>query len=198
MAVVTRGDAIGCPGCLDLLQFGFPIVMAGFRKPGLQETATAATAVIVGAVGVHIDNVFFSNDGFQYKSEVFRNRISKALSHQLARILNSELNLQVFVPIRAYLQFPFPDPLRVVLNDTFNFKIIRDVEFLQSDPDCEQFVPSLRIKPHLAPKVVDRLRFNPNDMLPGIKVLAEEAVVFGSPAFCTVSPVGVHRMEDFP
>jgi len=103
----------------------------------LEKSAAAATAVIVGAVGGHVDEVFLTNDFFHHIPEVFGYGITKGFSNKLARILNGKLYLQVLVPVGIDLQFSFTNPLGVILNDAFDFKVVRNVEFFQSGPDCE-------------------------------------------------------------
>jgi hypothetical protein len=49
--------------------------------------------------------------------------------------LNGEFYLQVPVPIRIYLEFAFSDPLGIVFDDALDFKLVFDLELLQSDPD---------------------------------------------------------------
>jgi hypothetical protein len=51
--------------------------------------------------------------------------------------LNGKFNLPFPVPFGTDLELALADPLGVVLNDTLDFKIIVDLEFVQSGPDCE-------------------------------------------------------------
>ena len=89
-----------------------------------------------------------------------------AFSNQLAGILNGEGNFQVLVPVGADRQFSFPDPFRVILNDTGNFEIVFNVEFFQSGPDCKEFVPSLGVEPDLTAQILHRLCLESNDFFP--------------------------------
>ena len=68
MAVVTSGDTIICFGGLDLIVFEFSIFQALVFKPGLEESSSAAAAEIVGSVGLHVDKIFFTDNGFDDKS----------------------------------------------------------------------------------------------------------------------------------
>jgi len=47
MAVMTARNTIICTGGNDLLVFELAVVPAGVCKPGLQESATAAAAVVI-------------------------------------------------------------------------------------------------------------------------------------------------------
>jgi hypothetical protein len=58
--------------------------------------------------------------------------------------------LKILVPVGIDFEFSLPDPLGIILNDAFDFKLMLDVEFFQSGPDCKKFVPSLGIEPDLA------------------------------------------------
>jgi hypothetical protein len=87
------GNTIISPRILDLIEFQLSVLMPGFSEPGLQITSAAATTVIVGSVGMHVNEILFTHNRSDDKPQVFCNRISKAFSHQLARILNSKLNL---------------------------------------------------------------------------------------------------------
>ncbi len=67
VAVVATGDAIVCTCGLDLIVFDLPVSQAFFFESGLKEPAAAAAAIIVGAVGLHVDEVFFAHNGFHHK-----------------------------------------------------------------------------------------------------------------------------------
>jgi hypothetical protein len=151
VAVMARGNTIICLSILDLIKFQLSVMMPGVSKPRLQITAPATTAVIVGSVGMHINEILFTHNRFDNEPQVFCNRITKGLSHQLAGVLNRELHLQILVPIRVDFQFSFPDPFGITLNNRYDFKLVRNIEFLQSGPDCEEFVASFRVKPILTP-----------------------------------------------
>jgi hypothetical protein len=49
--------------------------------------------------------------------------------------LNSEFELQVFVPFRTWLQFALSDPLGIIFDDAFYLEFVGNVELVQSDPD---------------------------------------------------------------
>lgn len=113
MTVMTGGDAVIRARGHDLLEFQLAISPSGFGKTGLQKTAAAAAAVIVGPVGKHVDVIFFTNDGFDDKPQIFRHRITETFPDQLAGILNRKLDFQVFVPVGVDLELSFPDPLGI-------------------------------------------------------------------------------------
>jgi hypothetical protein len=92
MAVVAPGNAVIGAGRLDLLIFQFPILQALILEPGLQESAAAAAAVVVGAVWLHVDEIFLAHHGFDHIPQVFGNGIAIALSDNLTGILNRELD----------------------------------------------------------------------------------------------------------
>jgi hypothetical protein len=88
----------------------------------------------------------------------------------LTGILNRELDLAFLVPVRGGFQFALFDPLGIKLNNTFNFKVVRDVEFFQSCQDCKEFVPSLGVEPDLTAQVLHRLYLGSNNFFPAFIV----------------------------
>jgi hypothetical protein len=137
MTVVAGRDAVLCPGCHDLLEFQPAVSPSGFGEAGLKKSAAPAAAVIVGAVGKHVDEIFLAHDGFYDKPQILRHRISKTFSNQLAGVLNRELDFQLLVPVGIDLQLSFPYPLGIILNNAFDLKIVGNIEFFQSSPDCK-------------------------------------------------------------
>ena len=198
MAVVAGGNAVLRPGCHDLLEFQPTVSPSGFGKAGLQETTAPTATVIVGAIGKHIHKIFLPHNGFYYKPQIFRHRITKTFSNELAGILNRKLDFQVLVPVGIDLQFSFPYPLGVILNNAFDLKIVRNVKFFQSSPDCKELVPSLGIEPDLALQIIHGLGFDFDNMFPPVVFSQEHAVIFRSPSLGTVSPVRPCQMQDFP
>ena len=150
MAVVARRNTVRGAGGHNLVEFYFTEGVALFGEPVLQKAPAPAAAIVIGAVGGHVDKVFFAHHGSDHIAHIFGHRIAEALTNQLARILAGKLDLAVLVPLGADLQFALPNPFGIKCDDAFDFKIVLDIEFLQSDPDCEQFVPSLRVEPDLA------------------------------------------------
>jgi hypothetical protein len=137
VAIVARRDTVTCLSGQDLVGFAFAIGATLFRITGLEETATTAAAVVVRAVGVHFDEIFFTHHSLDHITQIFCHRVSKGFSYQLARVLYGKLDLTFPVPLGIDLEFSLADPLGVVLNDTLDFKIEVDIEFFQSGPDCE-------------------------------------------------------------
>jgi hypothetical protein len=129
VAVMAWCQAVISPGFYDLFKLTFAVISPGLGKSGLQKSTTAAATVIVRSVGIHINKILFTYHRFYNKSHVFRHRITEALSYQLAWILYRKLYLQVLVPVGIYFQLSFPNPLSVILNDTFALKVVLNVEF---------------------------------------------------------------------
>ena len=135
MTIVARRDTVIGPGRQDLVRFNLAVCTACVCKSRLEKTAAAAAAVIVRSVWGHFDEIFFTHHRLDHKAQVFRDRVTITFTYDLARILNRELDFQVPVPVGTDFQSSFPDPFCVVLIDAFYFKIVRDVELLQSGPD---------------------------------------------------------------
>jgi len=150
MAVVARGYAIIRARGQYLVRLYRTVLTPCLWVTRLEEAPAPAAAEVVGAVGGHVDEVFFPHHRLDDESEVFGHGVAKGLANELAGILHGELYLSVFVPVGADLELTFPDPLRVVLDDAFYFKVVRDVEFLHSGPECKEFVPSFGVEPDLA------------------------------------------------
>jgi hypothetical protein len=72
---------------------------------------------------------------FDYEAQVLRHGIAVSLAHDLAGILDGELDLQVLVPVGTGLELALPDPLGIVLVNVLDFKLVRYVEFFQSCQD---------------------------------------------------------------
>ena len=198
MAVVAGCNTISCLGGQDLVGLAFAIGAAFFRITCLEETATTTTTVIVGAVGIHFNEIFFTHYGSDHITQVFGHRIPKGFSYQLTRILYSEFDLALPVPLGTDLEFAFTDPLGVVLNDAPNFEFVVDLEFVQSGPDCKEFVPSLGVEKDLTLEIVHRLGLDLHNVFPVGVVGHEHAIIFGRPPFGPVGPVRSHKMENFP
>jgi hypothetical protein len=135
MAVVTTCNAIVCSGNLNLIVFQPAEFQPGFLVSGLKKTASPTAAIIIGTVGMHLDKIFFTYHGFDYKAQIFGNGVSVAFAHDLTGILNCELDFQILVPVGIHVQFPFPNPLGVVFVNVFDLKFVRNVEFFQSCQD---------------------------------------------------------------
>lgn len=99
MTVMASSNTIISPRSNDLIKFYFTILTTLFIVTGLQVTAAAATAVIVGPVGVHINKIFFSDNRFNNKSQIFRCRISKTFADYLTWVLDGKFNFQILIPV---------------------------------------------------------------------------------------------------
>ncbi len=135
MAIVASGDTIIRTGGLDLIVLELSIFETLFLESGLQETAPPTAAKIIRTVGVHVNKVLFSNHRLHHETQIFGNRIPIALANDLARILHGKLDFAIFVPIGIDFESAFSDPTSIILINTFNFKVVSDVEFFQSGPD---------------------------------------------------------------
>jgi hypothetical protein len=135
VAVMAAGDAVVGTGGLDLLVLQAAVLQALLFESGLEEATPAAAAEIVGAVGRHVDEVLFADDGLYHETQIIGNLVTVTLAHDLAGVLDREFDLQFPVPVAVDLELALPDPLGIVLVDIFDFKIVLDVEFFQSGPD---------------------------------------------------------------
>ena len=135
MAVMTSGNAIIRFCGLNLFILEPAVGEALLFKSGLQKPAAAAAAVIIGAVGLHVDEIFFSDDGLHNESQVFGNGVAETLSNDLTGILDGELDLEVFVPVGIDLELALPDPFGIIFINVLNFAFVRDVELFQSCQD---------------------------------------------------------------
>ena len=194
MAVVTRCNAVIGFCRQNLVGFELAVSPAFFRISSLEKSSSSAAAIIVRPVRVHINKIFFTHHRFHRVPQIFRHRISKTLSYQLAGILHRECDFQILVPVGIDLQLSFPDPLGIILDDTLNFKVVLNLEFFQSEPDCEKLVPSLGIEPDLALEIIYGLGLDLHNMLPGLVVGQEHAVVFRRPSLGSVCPVSSHKV----
>ena len=98
VAIVARGNAVLGAGGHDLVEFYFAECAALFGQSILQKAPSAAAAIVVGAVGGHVDEVFRTHHGFDHIAHVFSHGITQGLANQLARILAGKFYLTVLVP----------------------------------------------------------------------------------------------------
>jgi hypothetical protein len=73
-----------------------------------------------------------------------------------------------------------------------------NVEFLQSEPDCECDVPSLGIEKRFTPQFMRLICGLLYKVFPAFIFCQKHAVVLSSPSFGAICPVGADKMEDFP
>jgi len=99
MTIMAGRDAVSCLGRQDLVGLGLAISPPLLLETGLQITAAAAAAEIIGFVGHHINKVFFTHHGFDNISQIIGNRVTKRFSDQLAGVLNRKFDLSVLVPV---------------------------------------------------------------------------------------------------
>ncbi len=92
VAVMASSDTVGRARGLDLLVFQTSILQARFFVSGLEKTAPSAAAIVIGAVGNHVDEVFLAHHGFDRKPQVIGNGIAVAFSYDIARVLNREFD----------------------------------------------------------------------------------------------------------
>ena len=135
VAVVASGNAVIRAGGLDLVVLEFAVFQAFFLEARLQEPAAAAAAVVVGTVGLHVDEVFFADHRLDHEAQVFGNGVAEALAYDLTGVLYGKLDLQILVPIGIDLELAFADPFGVVFIDIFYLKIMLEVELFQSCQD---------------------------------------------------------------
>jgi hypothetical protein len=135
VAVMASGNAVSCAGFLDLVILQLAELQTLLFETGLEETAAPAATIIVGPVGLHINKVFFSNDRFNHKSQIFGNRIPITLAHDLTGILDGKFNFQILVPVGIDLELSLADPFGIVFIDVLDDKVVLDVEFFQSCQD---------------------------------------------------------------
>ena len=68
MTIMAAGDTVIRTGFLYLFVLQSTECQTLLFHTGLEETAAAAAAIIVGPVGDHIDKIFFSDDRFDHES----------------------------------------------------------------------------------------------------------------------------------
>jgi hypothetical protein len=77
MTVVTGSNRVIGPGSKYLIQLKFSVLPPFLGVRGLQESASAAAAVVVGFVGIHVNVVLFTDYGLDHKSEIIGHRVSQ-------------------------------------------------------------------------------------------------------------------------
>ena len=150
MAVVTWCNAVIRLCRQNLVGFELTIASTRVRISCLEKTAAPTAAVVVRHIGVHFNKIFFAHYRFHRITQIFSHRIPKGFSDKLTRILHRKFNFEVLVPVGIDFQLSFLDPLGIILNDALDLKLVLNIEFLQSGPDCKKLVPSLGIEPVLA------------------------------------------------
>jgi len=147
---------------------------------------------------MHVDKILFTDNSLYGITEVFGNGVSETFAHNLAGVLQRELDFEVFVPIGIRFQLAFSDPFGIIFVDAFYFKVVRNVEFFQSGPDCISDVPSFGTQIDLGSQVIRLLGLDSNDFLPAFVIGDEHAVIFPAPSFAAVSPIDAGGMKNLP
>jgi hypothetical protein len=153
MTIMASRDAVVGPGRKNLIRFYFAVSFAGIRISGLEESTAAAATEIIRPIGCHVDEVFLSHDRFNHKAKIFRDGISVAFTHDLARVLDCKLYFQFLVPIGIDRKLALPDPFCIIFIYVFNLEIMFNIEFFQSCQDREGNVPSFRIEKNFASQI---------------------------------------------
>ena len=99
VAVVAAGDAIVGTGGFNLLILENAVLKALLFEAGLEESTAATATEVVGSVGLHVDEILFSNHGFDHKAKIFGNRVTIAFTNYLAGVLHRKFDFQVLVPV---------------------------------------------------------------------------------------------------
>jgi hypothetical protein len=76
VAVVARRNAIRGACGHDLIELNLAEGSPLLGQSILQKAAAPAAAIIVGAVGGHVDKIFFTHDRFDHKTHIFSHRIT--------------------------------------------------------------------------------------------------------------------------
>jgi hypothetical protein len=92
MAIVTAGNTIIRSGYLDLSVFQPTEFQTLLFVSGLQKTAPSAATVIIGPIGLHVDEILFPHQGLYHKAQILGDGVSVAFAHNLTGILNRELD----------------------------------------------------------------------------------------------------------
>jgi hypothetical protein len=135
VAIMTAGDTIIRAGSLNLFILQLAEFQALLLETGLEETAAAAATIIVRPVGLHINKIFFPDNGLDHEAQILGNRIPIALADDLTGVLHRKFNFQILVPVGIDLELSLADPFGIVFIDVLDDKIVLDVEFFQSCQD---------------------------------------------------------------
>jgi hypothetical protein len=132
---MTAGDTIIRAGFLNLVILQLAELQALLLETGLEKTAAAAATIIVRLVGLHINKIFFPDNGLDHEAQILGNRIPIGLAHDLTGVLHRKFNFQILVPVGIDLELSLADPFGIVFIDVLDDKIVLDVEFFQSCQD---------------------------------------------------------------
>jgi hypothetical protein len=135
VAVVTSGNAVIGLGGLDLLILELAEGQALIFIAGLEEPAATAAAVVIGPVGLHVDEVLLAHHRLDHEPEVLGNGITVGFPDDLTGVLDRELDPEILVPVGIDLELTLANPLGVVFVDVLDDEVVLDVEFFQSCQD---------------------------------------------------------------
>lgn len=121
MTVMTGGNAVIRTGGLYLIVFHLTVSQTFIFKPRLKKSTTAAATIVVGTIGLHVNKILFTHNGFHNKTQIVGNGIAIAFPDNLAGILYRKFNLQVFVPVGTRFKPTFTDPFCIVFVNVFDF-----------------------------------------------------------------------------
>jgi len=135
VTIVTAGNTVVRSGRLNLIVLQPAEFQALLFVSRLQKTTTAATTIVVGPVGLHVDKILFPHHGLYNKAQILGDGIPVAFTYNLAGILDREFDFQIFIPVGMDIQLSLPNPLGVVFINVFNLKFVVNVKFFQSCQD---------------------------------------------------------------
>ena len=122
MAVMAGRDAIVGTGGQDLLGLHASVFPAGFRDSRTAGTRRRRRSSNCWTGWGHVDEVLLADHRFDHEAQVLGNRIAVAFAHDLAGILNGELDFQILIPVGVDLQFAFTDPLGIIFVDALDLE----------------------------------------------------------------------------
>ena len=99
MTVMAGGDAVIRLGGLNLAVLELAVFEALLLETGLQKTPAAPAAEVVGAVGLHVDEIFLADHRLDYEAKILGYRIAETLADDLAGVLDRKFDFQVLVPV---------------------------------------------------------------------------------------------------
>ncbi len=121
MTVMAGGNAVIRTSGPYLIVFHLSICQAFIFEPRLEKSTTAAATVVVGTIGLHVNKIFFTHNGFHNKTQVVCNGVAIAFSDNLTGILYRKFNLQVFIPVGTGFKPTFTDPFCIIFVNVFDF-----------------------------------------------------------------------------
>lgn len=99
MTVMASCYYISSLGGLDLLILDFSIKKSFVFKTRLQISTAAAAAEVVALIWISIHKIFFTDTGFDNKTNVISCCVAKGFTDDVARVLNGEFDLKILVPL---------------------------------------------------------------------------------------------------